>query len=249
MIRLLLASALFWCALPAAAGETGCVYELKGSVEILKAGAKAWKPAPKGHPVAEGDRIKTGAGAWCEILFKEGSFIKLEENAEAAAESLKASAAERVFSFSFLKGKALWMAARLKGKIASRFSVRSPTVVCAVRGTDFSMIVSTSGRTTIGLFEGKVALSGGSVGGTAPAEKELLAGGEASADAGGLTVESRLSKLMKAEERRYSKVKNRVENLRKRLEARDDFIDDYINRQQKKLSDFRTRQQEKLKKR
>ena len=243
MKKLLLAAALLFCPPGLMAGETGCVYDLKGSVEILKSGRATWEPAPKGRPVAEGDRIKTGAGAWCEILFKEGSFIKLDENSETAADSLKVSAEGRVFSFSFLKGKALWMAAKLKGKLTSKFSVRTPTTVCAVRGTDFSMIVSTSGQTTVGLFEGKVALSGGQ------GEKELLAGGEATAGAAGLTVQGRLSKLMKAEEKRYSKVKNRVENLRKRLEARDAFIDDYINRQQKKLSDFDSRRKEKLNKR
>lgn len=243
MTKLLLAAALLCCPIRLMAGETGCVYDLKGSVEILKSGKKTWEPAPKGRPVAEGDAVRTGAGAWCEILFKEGSFIKLEENSEAAADSLKTSAEERVFSFSFLKGKALWMAARLKGKLLSKFAVRTPSMVCAVRGTDFSMIVSTSGRTTLGLFDGKVAVTGGAE------EKELLSGGEASADAAGLTVQGRLSKLMKAEERRYSKVKNRVENLRKRLAERDAFIDDYINRQQKKLSDFDARRKGKLNKR
>lgn len=243
MKKLLLAAALLCCPFRLMAGETGCVYDLKGPVEILKSGQKTWEPATKGRPVAEGDAVKTGAGAWCEILFREGSFIKLEENSEAAAESLKVSSEERAFSFSFLKGKALWMAAKLKGKLLSRFSVRTPSMVCAVRGTDFSMIVSTSGQTTLGLFDGKVAVTGGA------AEKELLSGGEASADAAGLTVQGRLSKLMKAEERRYSKVKNRVENLRKRLAERDAFIDDYISRQQKKLSDFDARRKEKLKKR
>ena len=243
MKKIFLALALLCAAGPLIGGETGCVYDLKGSVEILKSGGKAWEPALKGRPVAEGDAIKTGAGAWCEVLFKEGTFIKLEENSEAAAESLKATAEGRVFSFSFIRGKALWMAAKLKGKIVSKLSVRTPRAVCAVRGTDFSMVVSTSGDTTVGLFEGKVALSGDK------GEKELLAGGEAKADAAGLTVESRLSAFMKKEEQRYSKVKNRVENLRKRLEERDAFIDDYINRQQKKLTDFDARREEKLKKR
>jgi hypothetical protein len=252
MKKLLLAAALLFGALPLMAGETGCLYELKGPVEVLKAGTEAWQPAKKGRPVVEGDRLRTGPGAWCEVLFKDGSFIKLEERSEAAAETLKASAEERVFSFSFLKGKALWMVAKLKGKVSSKVSVRTPTVVCAVRGTDFSIIVSTAGQTTIGLFDGKVALSGGELSGKdvlASGEKELLSGGEASADAAGLSVETRLSKMMKAEEKRYSRLKGRVESLRKRLEERQDFIDDYINRQQKKLSDFDARRAEKMKKR
>lgn len=243
MKRLLLASTLLCAALPLIAGETGCIYDLKAPVEVLKAGKQEWKPAAKGLPMAEGDKIKTGKGAWCEIIFKDGSFIKMEAGSDAAVESLKVTAEERVFSFSFLKGKALWMVAKIKGKVAARFSVRTPSTVCAARGTDFSIIVSSAGETTVGLFEGKVALSRDG------AEKELLAGGEAYADSGGLTVQARLSKLMKTEEKRYSKVKDRVENLRKRLEERDAFIDEYINRQQKKLSDFDARREEKLKKR
>jgi len=243
MKKILLVSALLFGALPLMAGETGCVYDLKGPVEIMKTGQAEWKPALKGRPVAEGDRLRTGAGAWCEVLFKDGSFIKLEAGAEAAAESLKATAEERSFSFSFLKGKALWMVAKVRGKVEAKFIVRTPTVVCAVRGTDFSMLVSTAGQTTIGLFDGKVALSGAAV------EKELLSGEEASADAAGLSIQDDLSKMMKAEEKRYSRLKSRVESLRKRLEERQDFIDDYIGRQQKKLSDFDARRAEKLKKR
>jgi len=240
MKRIILALFLALAAMPAAAGETGCVYDLKGETQIMKAGGAGWTPARKGLPVAEGDRVRTGPQAWCEILFKDGSFIKMEADSETAAEELKVTAEERVFSFSFLKGKALWMAAKLKKKATSKFSVRTPSAVCAVRGTDFSMIVSTAGETTVGLFEGKVAVS------DAAGEKELLAGGEASAGAGGVAVQARLSRLMKAEERRYARVKGRVESLRKRLAERDTYLDEYITRQEKALSDFDLRRRQKL---
>ena len=242
MKDLILALALLCGALPAIAGETGCIYELMGTVEVSAPGGKEWRTAAKGRPVAEGDRIRTSAGSGCEILFKDGTFIKMDENADLSMEGLKASKQARTFSFSFLRGKALWMAAKLRGKVLSKFTVRTPSAVCAVRGTDFSILVSTAaGETSIGLFDGKVAVSG------AGTEKELLAGGEASASAGSLTVEGRLSKLMKAEEKRYSRVKGRVEALRKRLKERDAFIDEYIGRQQKKISDYDARREQKLK--
>ena len=161
----------------------------------------------------------------------------------AAAETLKATAEERVFSFSFLKGKALWMLAKIKSKVASRLSVRTPSAVCAVRGTDFSIIVSTAGQTAVGLFDGVMSLSSGNE------EKQLLVGGEADAGTEGLTVQDRLSEVMKAEQRQYRRIKGRVENLRKRLAERGAFIDEYVNRQGKKMSDFDARQKEKLKKR
>lgn len=242
MKKFLFAALLAVQAAAVSAGETGCVYDLGGGALIKKAGASAWQPARKGLPVAEGDSLQTGKGAWCEVLFRDGTFVKLEENSETSADSLKTSAGERTFSFSFLKGKALWMAAKMKNAAASRFSIRTPSAVCAVRGTDFSMLVSTAGETTVGLFEGKVALSSGTV------EKELLSGGEASASAGEIAVQARLSRLMQAEQRRYARVKGRVENLRKRLAERDAFIDDYIARQQKALDEFEARRKAKLKK-
>lgn len=240
MNKLLLALFLAAPAAQAAAGAVGCVYDLDGAVTVQKAGAADWRPAAKGIPVSEGDKLRTGAKAWCEILFKEGTYVKMEENSETGADELKVSPAERSFSFSLLKGKVLWMAAKLKWKAASRFSVRTPSAVCAVRGTDFTLLVSTSGATSVGLFEGKVALSSGTV------EKELLAGGEAAASGGEIAVQGRLSALMKAEQRRYERVKGRVEKLRARLAERDTFIDDYVSRQEKALSDFEKRRNDKL---
>ncbi len=230
-------------ALPAAAGQAGCVYDMAGDVQVRRAGAADWGPVRKGLPLSEGDGLRTGGGSWCELLFKDGTYVKLDADSEAAAETLKASAAERVFSFSFLKGKALWLAAKLKAR-AGGFTVRTPSAVCAVRGTAFAVAVSTSGGTSVGLFEGKVAVS------SSGTEKELLPGSEAvSPSPGEVLVQARLSRLMKAEERRYARVKGRVEALRKRLAERDDFIDDYIARQQKALSDFEKRRAGKLGKR
>lgn len=241
MNKILLALFLCAAALPAAAGETGCFYDLQGKVETRAAGSGTWVPAMKGSPFAAGAAVRTAAGAWCELLFKDGTFVKLDGESEAGAEELQVSAGERRFSFNFLKGKALWMVSRLKSAAASRFTVRTRSAVCAVRGTDFTLLVSTAGAATVGLFEGVVDVTAGEV------SKELLAGGEARAQEGGaLTVEGRLSKLMKAEERRYARVKGRVESLRRRLAEREDYIDDYIKRQEKKLSDFEERRAGKL---
>lgn len=226
----------------AAAGETGCVYDLGGTAMVRKAGSQQWLPAGKGLPLAEGDVLRTGARSWCEVIFRDGSFIKLDADSETGIETLRDSAKERVFSFSFVKGKALWLAARIKGKAVSRFSVRTPSAVCAVRGTDFSMIISTAGETSVGLFEGNVDISGPD-----GATKALAAGGEAFAGYGEIAVQRRLSALMKAEEKRYLKVKKRAESLRQRLAERDDFIDDYVARKEKKLREFQERQKERLK--
>lgn len=242
MKKAIFCALLALCATAAAAGGTGCVYDLKGDVEVMAPGTAAWAKAAKGSPVAEGTRLRTGAGAWCELLFSDGSFIKMDGGSETAAQELKSTAEGRTLSFDFIRGKALWMAAKLKAR-RSRFSVRTPAAVCAVRGTDFSITVSTAGASSVGLFDGVVELSSGAV------TRQLDAGGEASAGAGDIAVQARMSRLMKAEERRYGRIKARVEALRARLAAREGFIDDYMQRQRGRISDMESRREEKLKRR
>jgi hypothetical protein len=244
MFKLFFALSLLAFPLSTRAGETACVYSLAGTVEIMKAGETAWQPADKGTPLAEGYKVRTGDKANCEIIFKDGTFLKLDAGTETAFDELKTAPEGRSFLFSLLRGKSLWMAAKIK-TLKNKFSVRTPSAVCAVRGTDFSIVVSSSGETEAGLFEGKMAVSD-----NAQKEKEILAGSEASVASGGeVAVQARFSRLMEAEKRQYEKLKNRVENLRKRMEARDGFLDDYVNRQQKKMSDFDARRAEKLNKR
>lgn len=228
---------------PAAPGQIACLFDISGTVEIRKAGETAWQVTTKGRPVAQGDSLRTSKGSWCEILFKEGSFIKIDENSESSAETLLTTASERNFAFYFKKGKALWMVMKQGGKKTSKFSIRTPTAVCAVRGTDFSILVAPSGETSLGLFEGEVSLEG------AGGEKILQAGHEAVAGIEQLGTKDRFSGQMRGEERRYQRIKKRVEALRKRLAEREDFIDDFVNRQRKTLSDFESRRQGKLKKR
>lgn len=241
-MKKILITALMALAASANAGQVACIYELSGDVSAKKAGAADWAAAYKGLPLAEGDAVRTARGAACDLLLKDGTYIKLDGESETSLDQLTAGKQERSFVFSFLRGKALWMAAKLK-RTVSKFEVRTPSAVCAVRGTDFAVAVSSSGEASIGLFEGEVAVSSGTV------EKILLPGGQAVAAPGSIALERRLSSLMKAEERRWRRVKARVEDLRKRLAAREDFIDDYVERQQKKLSDFERRRQEKLGKR
>ena len=240
MKSLLMAALL---ALPAAlsAAETACIYQLQGTVEVRKAGEKDWLKAVKGLPLQQGDSVRTARAAWCELLLKDGSFVRLDQESETSAEELKAGEEGRSFGFSFMKGRAVWLVAKLKGKLLSRFTVRTPSAVCAVRGTEFAVSVSTDGASQVGLFEGKVALSSGE------AEQELQPGQEAAAARGHVAVEARLSRLMKAEEKRCAGLRARVEKLRARLAARQDFLDKYAESQRARIQDFEKRREEKLK--
>jgi len=225
-------------------GVIGCIYQAGRSAELMKAGpASLWQPVKKAMPIAEGDRVKTGPGGYCEILIKDGTFIKLDERSELAANELKLLPSSRSYVFSLTVGKAMWLAAKFKAQIASKFEVRTNSVVCAIRGTAFTVMVSSRQDTSVGLFEGNLGVT------FAQESKEMSPGSEADVSDGSLTVQPRLSRLMEGERRSYDKLKNRVEELRKKLAKRDDFIDSFLNEQDKKISDYETRKAEKLRKR
>jgi hypothetical protein len=221
---------------------TACVYQFKGDVWMLEPDGKAWLTLKSAVPLKEGTRLKTGAGAWCQVLAGDGTFINLYENSETVVETLRLDKDGRDFGFNFIRGRILWMAAKLKHKM-SKFVIRTTSAVCAVRGTDFSIDV-TSSTTDIGLFEGQLNIASGG------RETALSAGSEAVAGSGSeVQVNARLSKFMEAEKRRYLKLKKHADDLRLKLEARENFIDEFVQDQQKKLRDFENRRQEKLNKR
>ena len=89
MKKILLAAALFLPALPLFAAPSGCLYDLSGPVEIFKAGAPGWAPARKGDALDQGDRVRTGEKAWCELLLRDGSYVKLDAGSETAAEHIE----------------------------------------------------------------------------------------------------------------------------------------------------------------
>lgn len=224
------------------ASVTACVYQYKGDVRLLEPGGQSWLTLKSAVPLKEGSRLTTGPGAWCQILAGDGTFINIYENSETVVETLRLDKDGRDYGFNFIKGRILWMAAKLKRKL-SKFKIRTPSAVCAVRGTDFTIDV-TSATADIGLFEGQLSITSDG------RETALSAGSEAVAGpASGVQVSDRLSKFMKAEQRRYLKLKKHADDLRLKLEARENFIGEFVQAQQKKLKDFEDRRQEKLDKR
>ncbi|OGS06335.1 MAG: hypothetical protein A2270_07885 [Elusimicrobia bacterium RIFOXYA12_FULL_51_18] len=226
---------------PAENYAAACVYQHKGDVQLLEAGGRSWLTLKSAVSLKEGARLKTGAGAWCQVLAGDGTFINLYENSETVIETLRLKEDTRDYRFNFIKGRILWMAAKVKHKF-SKFEIRMPSAVCAVRGTDFSIDV-TSATSEIGLFEGELAVSSDGK------ETALSAGSEAVVESGsGARVSDRFSRLMETEKRRYLKLKKHADALRLKLEGRENFINEFVRIQQKKLQDFETRRREKLNK-
>jgi hypothetical protein len=68
---------------------TATVQLLRGDASIALGGG-AWQPLRQGQPVNEGDRVRTGAGAVCELFLKyNGPLVRLEPDTTLAIERMR----------------------------------------------------------------------------------------------------------------------------------------------------------------
>ncbi|MGD9641762.1 MAG: FecR domain-containing protein [Elusimicrobiales bacterium] len=153
LVTLLLAAA---SVMPARAAEqlegfTAKLFTAKGNVEYLKAGTADWKAVKAPYMLEMGDQLRTGAKSKAEIYIRYGSKVRLG----ADTQFLLSKVAPEANAVDVLRGKMFAWVRKFKGR---GFTVRTPSAVCAVRGTVFSVAVTGDGLSTWQLFNGSVAV-------------------------------------------------------------------------------------------
>lgn len=149
--------------------------DFMGEVSIQKPEEEIWLPVEKNMPLEEGDLLKTGPGAYAEVLIDDGSVIKVEENTEIAFDELNAGyETKRIESTIFLEfGRLIANIVRFTFP-GSRFEIETPTMVAGVRGTEFIVETAGSEQTDVGVFEGEVSVAGFDEQGDVADESEIL---------------------------------------------------------------------------
>lgn len=103
--------------------------------------------------MAPGDKVHTGRGGRATVQFRDGSQVMLGPFAIFTVEA--ETPRETTI---FLEAGKLWAAVNKNAR--RRFSVRTPTAVAAVRGTEFSVEVRSERATAVEVFGGQVAVRG-----------------------------------------------------------------------------------------
>jgi hypothetical protein len=124
---------------------------MAGDVKVIKGGNTT--AAQFQMKLDSGDILKTGKGAFADILYEDGSLIKVKEKSSITIGNKSAQGSD---SLSVTSGMVSAKFAKLQ-KDASR-KVYTPTTVCAVRGTEFDVAVSESADSKIQLSEGALQL-------------------------------------------------------------------------------------------
>lgn len=124
------------------------IKQVGGKVELFTEGK--WQKATVGKILSQEDIIRTYSKSYCIILFKAGHTIRISENTELALSSLIDNKVGLKLSNGRVRAKVSKLS---QGQV---FEVITPTLVFAVRGTDFA-VEHTQGITKLEVYEGIVA--------------------------------------------------------------------------------------------
>jgi len=120
---------------------------LKGQAKVRNPAVRTWVPAVVNYILTPGEEIRTERRSQVTLSFDDGSKVEIGPKSSFALEAVR----ESRFSMRFNVGR---MKAWVRKLTSRRFSVRTPTAVCSVRGTTFGVDVDPSGNTNVDLFEG-----------------------------------------------------------------------------------------------
>ena len=147
MKHLLVSAVIFFACQPAEAAQ---VTQWRGDVELKKNGEAAWTMLTGKGPfaLAAGDDLRTARASTAEILMDDGTKVKL---APVSAFKMSVEDGESVSLGLYFGRVRSWVK-----KFSKKFEVRTPSAVCAVRGTDFMVEADAEGGTRTEVYEGSV---------------------------------------------------------------------------------------------
>lgn len=148
-----LLTVLFLAAQPAgAAASREIILVPDGSVDARQNASSNWVPVKGKSRLLEGAEVRTGKNSKAGVFFSDGSTFLLGNNSIFAVEET----GKKKAGFNLKVGR---LKAIVSGYFASRFQVRTPAAVCAVRGTEFDIEVGKDGDTGMNVTEGLVEVN------------------------------------------------------------------------------------------
>lgn len=137
---------------PQALGKISFLLGKLGEVRVLHAKQEGWVSAKTQMPVYVGDKVNTRAEARCEIKLHDGSVIRIGENSQFDFEKSLVANQKRTFDASLAQGK-IW--ANIVSLVwGEKFEIKSPTAVCAIRGTIYG--IDADSTTRVAVYDGQV---------------------------------------------------------------------------------------------
>lgn len=131
----------------------GSIVAAKGGEELRFVKAGDWQPAEVRQDLLDGDSLRTNAIGNLAILFADRTQIRVGRNSTLTVRDVAASGSGTTQLD--LQAGNVWARAARGG---SGVDIKTPAAVAAIRGTDWSLTVDGSGKTSLVVLEGVVEL-------------------------------------------------------------------------------------------
>ncbi|MBU2574519.1 MAG: FecR family protein, partial [Elusimicrobia bacterium] len=140
--------------LPAfAMAEEAKLIAFNGKVEVRPGREGKWAAARRNMNVTEGGAVRTAAGASAVVLLPNKTKVWMKESSNLELEQRQTLASRLALVFGRIKLRVPHLLRKEK------FEVRTPSAVCAVRGTEFTVETDEIGRMNLNVLYGEVKLN------------------------------------------------------------------------------------------
>jgi hypothetical protein len=133
------------------AGEAK-ILSMSGNVEARQAREGQWVPASENMEIPEGGAVRTGADGAAVMLLPNKTKVWLKETSNLELEQRQTLASRLALVFGRIKVRVPHLMRKEK------FEVRTPSAVCAVRGTEFTMGTTEEGKMDLQVLFGEVKM-------------------------------------------------------------------------------------------
>ena len=142
-----------------ASGAATILSILDGSASVAR-GTAGFAQASDGDLVDIGDRVQTAVSSHAMVTFFDGSTLEIEPATMVQIEDAAGAASSAIsIRISQTIGRT-WASVQKLTRADSKFEIRTPTAVAAVRGTGFITDVLADGTTTVQTTDGNVQVTG-----------------------------------------------------------------------------------------
>lgn len=135
---------------------------LRGDIQVKKAGSLSWESAQKGVKLSQGDQVRTRSGSSCVVQFDDGSQLTIKSDSlvhiDELSEDVRTRTKNSAIKLLVSDVEASILRPTAKG---SRFLVVTPGSVAQVRKARMNIRVDEKNNTEYSLISGEVSLSAG----------------------------------------------------------------------------------------
>ena len=139
--------------------EVKCkIKEIRGTVEVKKAGSEEWIPATKDMEISEGDKISTGFRSKCSLIFGDDTEFMVKSLTQMTVNRFTKEG-DTIEGRIYLRIGDIRLKVKEDQPVKTDLKVTTPNPTCSVRGTIFGVIVEIDNTTIVEAFDGEVMVN------------------------------------------------------------------------------------------